>query len=124
MEISTKYEINHDVFYLERERVLETCSTCQGKRIINVTNGIQCWNIKCPDCRGKGKASSVIHYGVAGGTIKEVITRQNETFSYTKYVLYSGITKSEKALFSDVEEAEKKCSYLNEQIEHNKKKTQ
>lgn len=124
MEISTKYEINQDVFYLERERVLETCSTCQGKRKINVTNGVQNWNIKCPDCRGKGKAPNVIHYEVAGGTIKEVIVKQTETFSYTKYMLYSGITKSEKGLFLNVEEAEKKCAILNEQIECNKGKTQ
>lgn len=124
MNISTKYEINQDVFYLERERVLETCTTCQGKRIINVTNGIQNWNIKCPDCGGKGKVPNVIHYVIADGTIKEVIAKQTETFSYTKYVLYSGITKSEKALFSDIEDAEKKCTLLNEQIERNRRKTQ
>ena len=33
MEISTKYNINQDVFYVERERVAETCSTCKGKRL-------------------------------------------------------------------------------------------
>lgn len=124
MKISTKYEINQDIFYLERERVLETCSTCQGKRKINVTNGVKNWNIKCPSCHGKGKAPNVIRYGIANDTIKEVIAKQTETFSYIKYVLYSGITKSEKALFSDVEEAEKKCNILNEQIEHNQEKTQ
>lgn len=124
MNISTKYEINQEVFYLEHEHVLETCPTCQGKRKINVTNGMQNWNIKCPDCRGKGKAPNVIHYGVAGGTIKEVIAKQTESFSYTKYVLYSGMTKSEKALFSDFEEAEKKCALLNEQIKRNRGKTQ
>lgn len=124
MEIYTKYEINQDVFYLERERVLKTCSTCQGKRKISVTYGIQNWNIKCPDCRGKGKAPNVIRYGVVGGTIKEVSVKQRETFSHTKYMLYSGISKSEKALFSDFEEAEKKCDFLNEQIKCNKGKTQ
>lgn len=124
MEISTKYNINQDVFYVERERVAETCSTCKGKKIINVTNGIQNWNIKCPDCRGEGKIHNVIHYGVASGKIKQVIAKRNETFSYTKYLLYSGITKSETALFPNIEEAENKCSYLNDQIERNKKKTQ
>lgn len=124
MEIKTKYDIDQAVFYVERENVIETCSTCEGKRIINVTNGVHCWNIKCPDCRGKGKIHNVLYYGVADGIIKEVIAKQSETFSYTKYMLHSGITKSEKALFSNVEEAEKKCSYLNDQIERNKKKTQ
>ena len=124
MEISTKYNINQDVFYVERERVAETCSTCKGKKKINVTNGIQNWNVKCPDCRGKGQIHNVIHYGVASGKIKQVIAKRNETFSYTKYVLDSGITKSETALFPGVEEAEDQCSYLNDQIECNKKKTQ
>ena len=124
MEINTKYAINQDIFYVERERVIETCSTCKGKRKINVTNGEKNWNIKCPDCHGKGKAPNVINYGVAGDTIKEVIAKRSETFSYTKYVLYSGITKSEKALFSDVEEAEKQCSILNEQIKRNRKENQ
>lgn len=125
MEISTKYNINQDVFYIERERVAETCSTCKGKKIINVTNGVHCWNIKCPDCRGEGKIHNVIHYGVAAGNIiKEVIARRSETFSYTKYLLDSGITKSEKALFPSVEEAEEQCDYLNDQIERNKKKNQ
>ena len=125
MGISTKYNINQDVFYVERERVAETCSTCNGKGKINVTNGIKNWNIKCPDCRGKGQIHNVIHYGVAAGNIiKEVIARRSETFSYTKYLLYSGITKSETALFPSVEEAEEQCSYLNDQIERNKKKTQ
>ena len=85
---------------------------------------VNCWNIKCPDCRGKGKISNILHYGIADGTIKEVIARRSETFSYTKYLLDSGITKSEKALFPSVEEAEDQCSYLNDQIGRNKKKTQ
>ena len=124
MEIKTKFDIGQDIFYLEREYVSEKCSTCEGKKIINVTNGIHCWNIKCPDCRGKGQIHNVIHYGVAGDTIKEVIAKRNETFSYTKYLLYNGMTKSEKALFPSVEEAENQCAYLNDQIERNKKKTQ
>ena len=124
MEIKTKFEIGQNIFYLEREYVSETCSTCEGKKIINVTNGVHCWNIKCPDCRGKGKIHNVLYYGVAGGNIiKEVIARRSETFSYTKYLLYSGITKSEKALFPNVEEAEEQCDYLNDQIERNKRKT-
>lgn len=122
MEISTKYNINQDVFYVERERVAETCSTCKGKKIINVTNGVHCWNIKCPDCRGKGKIHNVLHYGVVDGTIKEVIAKQSETFSYTKYMLHSGITKSEKALFPNVKEAEKKCNYLNDRLNETKRK--
>ena len=125
MEISTKYNIYQAVFYLERENVTETCSTCKGKKKINVTNGVHNWNIMCPSCHGKGKIFNLIHYVVVSGNIiKEVITRRNETFSYTKYLLDSGITKSEKALFPSVEEAENKCAYLNDQIERNKKKTQ
>ena len=124
MEISTKYNINQDVFYVERERVIETCTTCKGKKKINVTNGIQNWNIECPDCRGEGKIHNMIHYSVSGDTIKEAIAKRNEIFSYTKYVLDSGITKSKKALFHNVEEAENQCAYLNDQIERNKKKTQ
>ena len=124
MEFSTKYALNQDVYYLKRESALVPCTTCEGKKIINVTNGVHCWNIKCPDCRGKGKIHNVIHYGVASGKIKQAIAKRNETFSYTKYMLHSGITKSEKALFPNIEEAEDKCSYLNDQIERNKKKTQ
>ena len=124
MEIKTKYDIDQAVFYVERENVIETYSTCEGKRIINVTNGVHCWNIKCPDCHGKGKISNAIHYGIVSGNVRQVTVKRNETFSYTKYLLYSGITKSEKALLSNVEEAEKKCAYLNDQIERNKKKTQ
>lgn len=123
MEISTKYNINQDVFYVERERVIETCSTCKGKKKINVTNGIQNWNIKCPDCRSEGKIHNVIHYGVSGDTIKEALAKRNEIFSYTKYVLDSGIKKSEKALLPNIEEAENQCDYLNDWVERNKKKT-
>ena len=121
MKISTKYAINQENFYLERERISETCTTCKGKKIINVTNGIRNWNIKCPDCHGKGKISNILHYGIAGGTIKEVIAKRGEEYSYTKYVLHSGITKSEKALFSNIADAEEKCSVLNEQIERNRR---
>lgn len=126
MEISTKYNINQDVFYVERERVAETCSTCKGKKIINVTNGVHCWNIMCPDCNGQGKAYSVIHHRVAGGTIKEIIARRaNHKKAFTKYELNNGGgVKKEEYLFADKEEAEKQCSYLNDQIERNKKKTQ
>ena len=122
MEIKTKYEIDQDIFYLERERVLEMCPTCQGKRKINVTNGIHNWNIKCPDCRGKGKAPAVISYGVAGDTIKEVIVRRGEQKkAYTKYLLYSGIEKNETALFTDVGEAERQCYIMNETIKRDRR---
>lgn len=125
MEISTQYEINQDIFYLERECALKTCSTCQGKRRINVTNGIKNWNIKCPDCHGKGKTPTVISYGVAGDTIKEVIVRRgDQKKAYTKYLLYSGIEKNEAALFTDVGEAERQCYIMNETIERDRRKTQ
>lgn len=107
---------------MERDRISETCFTCKGKQKINVTNGESNWNIKCPDCHGKGKVSNIIRYGVANDAIKEVIARHGKEFSYTKYVLDSGIAKSEKALFPSVEEAEEQCSYLNEQIKRGRKR--
>ena len=64
----------------------------------------------------------VVGYGVAGGKIKEVIMRRGKKrHAYTKYVLHDGRVKSEAALFADVEEAEKQCSILNEQIKRNRK---
>ena len=35
MEIKTRFDIGQNIFYLEREYVSETCSTCEGKKIIN-----------------------------------------------------------------------------------------
>ena len=94
MEIKTKFEIGQDIFYLERERVIESCSTCKGEGKINVTNGIKNWNIKCPDCYGKGKAPAVISYRVASNTIKEVIARRGKwEKEYTKYLLDNGKQK-------------------------------
>ena len=122
MEISTKYNIDQAVFYLERENVTETCSTCKGKKKINVTNGVHNWNIQCPSCHGKGKIFNLIHYVVAVDTIKEVIVRHGEEYTYTKYVLNNGITKSENALFPDIEEAEKKCFILNGHIKYGRKR--
>lgn len=61
---------------MEREKFIETCSTCKGNKIINVTNCVHCWDIMCPDCNGQGKTYSVIHRRVAGGTIKEIIARR------------------------------------------------
>lgn len=122
MEINTKYALNQDVYYLKRESALVPCTTCEGKKIINVTNGVHCWNIKCPDCNSK--ASSVIHYEVASGTIKEIIARRAiHKKEFTKYGLHNGGVKKEEFLFTDKEDAEKQCSHLNDQIERNKKKT-
>ena len=123
MEIKTKFDIGQNIFYLERERVSETCSTCKGKKIINVTNGVYCWNIMCPDCYGKGKTPAVIHYGVAGGNaIKEVIARRGkQEKAYTRYLLDNGKQMEEVALFADVEEAERQCYIMNETIKHDKK---
>ena len=87
-----------------------------------MTNGEANWNIKCPECHGKGKTLIVVGYGVAGGTIKEVITRRgNKRHAYTKYVLHDGRVKSEAALFENVEEAEKQCFILNETIRHDRR---
>lgn len=121
MEISTLYDIGQDIFYLKRDRIPKMCSTCQGERRVNVTSNTQnYWNIECPDCIGKGKIFNK-HYGVAGDTIKEVIARRGK-YATTRYVLRSGMTKSERVLFSDIEEAEKECSVLNEQSKYSIKK--
>lgn len=122
MEISTKFEIDQDIFYLERERVIESCFTCKGEGKINVTNGIKNWNIKCPDCRGKGKAPAIIRYGVVGRTIKEVIVRRGkQEKAYTNYILDNGKEKGEAALFANAEEAERQCYIMNETIKRDRR---
>ena len=122
MEIKTKFDIGQDIFYLERERVIEICTTCKGEGIINVTNGIKNWNIKCPDCYGKGKSPAVIHYGVAGNAIKEVIARRGkQEKAYTRYLLDNGKQMEEVALFADVEEAERQCYIMNETIKRDRR---
>lgn len=125
MEISTKYDINQDVFYLEHECALVPCATCEGKKIINVTNGVSCWNIKCPDCKGKGSSSRIVHIEVVSGTIKEIIARRaSHKKAFTQYGLHNGKVKKEDVIFTDAEEAEKQCYIMNETIKRDKKATE
>lgn len=112
MEIQTKYNLGDTVYYLERKYVKEQCATCKGVKKINVTNGMNNWNIKCPDCHGKGKQSQVMRYVVASGIIKEVIAKRGN-HAFTKYYLENGIHKQEIALFAELKDAEEKCCVLN-----------
>lgn len=115
MEITTKFNIDETVFYLQRESISEQCLSCNGKKIINVTNGVENWNIKCPTCNGKGKKHNIIRYSITNGIVKGVIAKCDAHPSI-KYILDNGFHKQETALFSNMEEAEKKCFFLNEQI--------
>lgn len=115
MKIRTKFDIGSTVYYLERRYVEEQCATCKGKKKINVTNGMNNWNIKCPDCNGKGKQSQVIRYVVTSGIIKEVIAKRGN-YALTKYHLENGIHKQETALFAELKDAEEKCCALNANI--------
>ena len=115
MEIQTKYNLGDTVYYLERRYVKEQCAICKGVKKINVTNGMNNWNIKCPDCSGKGKQSQIIRYVVTSGIIKEVIAKRGN-YALTKYHLENGIHKQETALFAELKDAEEKCCVLNANI--------
>lgn len=116
MEITTKYNIGDTVYSFARKRGSNECPTCKGNREINVTNGICNWNIKCPDCKGKGKTRITVHYDVISGIIKGVIAQRRNNCSHTKYILDHNMTKNEKDLFTDIKDAEEKCSELNANI--------
>ena len=120
MEITTKYNMDDTVYYLERKRISEQCPACEGSKRVNVTTGTFRWNIKCPNCNGKGKLSEVIRYDVVSDIVKGVIIKRGKQTS-TKYILKNGIHKQEMALFTTMEDAKQKCKELNEQLEQSKK---
>ncbi|MBR6640856.1 MAG: hypothetical protein IKL08_01490 [Clostridia bacterium] len=119
MEITTKYNMDDTVHYLERKRISEQCPACEGSKRVNVTTGTFRWNIKCPNCNGKGKLSEVIRYDVVSDIVKGVIIKCGKQTS-TKYILKNGIHKREMALFVTMEDAKQKCKELNEQLKQSK----
>lgn len=115
MNIKTKYSLGDTIYYLERRYIKEQCTTCKGVKKINVTDGMHNWNIKCPDCKGKGKQSQVIRYVVTSGVIKGIVAKRGN-HSSTKYYLENGISKQETALFVSCDEAITACGDLNRDL--------
>lgn len=146
MKVETRFNLGDIVYRIHKEFLYETCSICNGNKVIDAELGGKPFKITCPECKGYGKVTTtenpiwtvkeVVYTGIgflapqvkAEYYVKEIIVREEGIFlkldltNQDKKLNRYGIerlrvTIRETEAFLLKEEAQECCNRLNGQGE-------
>lgn len=122
INMETKFDIGQEVYVIQKARVKESCTACNGQGYIKIDGN----DFSCISCHGSGRLyeKKKIYQLVGKDTITSIKIfnyllnvggHHNELKTVVKYGFKNGNDFTDQKLFATQEEAEARCRELNEE---------